>query len=360
MRSLQLTAFGEPLSWSEQPTPQPRGEEVLLETVACGVCHSDLHLWEGYYDVGGGRRQYVADRGVTLPLTMGHEVVGRVAAVGPDARGVQPGDVRLVFPWIACGECAHCADDRSNHCTLMRSLGVLSPGGYADHVLVPSARYLVDIGDLPPETACSYACAGLSAYSALKKALPLGADDDLVLIGAGGLGLMALQMVRELTAARVTVIDVSEQKLRAAREFGDWTTIDSRATSALDAVMEATGGRGVAAVIDFVGTAETAGLGFSLLAKNGTLVLVGLFGGELTVPIPPIPLKNLTIRGSYTGSLTELRELVALARQGKLRPLPVTCHPIDEATQILERIRAGDVVGRAVLRPDPLTASIAP
>lgn len=351
MRSLQLTAFGEPLSWSEQPTPRPRGEEVLLRTVACGVCHSDLHLWEGYYDLGGGRRSYVVDRGVTLPLTMGHEVVGEVVATGPDARGVELGDVRLVFPWIACGECAHCADDRSNHCTRMRSLGVLTPGGYADHVLVPSARYLVDIGGLPPETACSYACAGLTAYSALRKALPLGADDDLVLIGAGGLGLMAVQMVRELTPARVTMIDVSAQKLEAAREFGDWTTIDSRATNALEAVMDATGGRGVAAVIDFVGNADTAGLGFSLLAKNGTLVIVGLFGGELSIPIPPIALRNLTIRGSYTGSLAELRELMEIARRGTLRPLPVTCHPLDEAGDILHRIHRGEVVGRAVLRP---------
>jgi alcohol dehydrogenase, propanol-preferring len=352
MRSLQLTAFGEPLAWSEQPTPTPRGEEVLLETVACGVCHSDLHLWEGYYDLGGGKRSYVRDRGVTLPLTMGHEVVGRVAAVGPDARGVDVGDVRLVFPWIACGDCAHCADDRSNHCTRMRSIGVLTHGGYADHVLVPSARYLVDIGGLPPETACSYACAGLSAYSALKKTLPLSADDDLVIVGAGGLGLMAVQMVRELTSARVTVIDVSDAKLAAARAFGDWTTINSRGTSAVDQVMDASGGRGVAAVIDFVGTAETSGLGFSLLAKNGTLVIVGLFGGELTVPIPSIALKNLTIRGSYTGSLTELRELVEIARRGTLRPLPVTCHPIGEAGDILRRIRDGQVVGRAVLRPE--------
>jgi propanol-preferring alcohol dehydrogenase len=352
MRSLQLTAFGEPLAWSEQPTPQPRGEEVLLETVACGVCHSDLHLWEGYYDLGGGKRSYVKDRGVTLPLTMGHEVVGRVAAVGPDVRGVEVGDVRLVFPWIACGECAHCADDRSNHCTQMRSLGVLSPGGYADHVLVPSARYLVDIGDLPPETACSYACAGLSAYSALTKALPLSVDDDLVIIGAGGLGLMAVQMVRELTDARVTIIDVSDARLAAARDFGDWTAVNSRKTAAVDAVMGATGGRGVAAVIDFVGTADTSGLGFSLLAKNGTLVIVGLFGGELALPIPTIALKNLTIRGSYTGSLKELRELVQIARRGTLKPLPVTCHPLRDAGDILHRIRDGQVVGRAVLRPD--------
>lgn len=353
MRSLQLTAFGEPLAWSEQPTPAPRGDEVLLRTVACGVCHSDLHLWEGYYDLGGGKRSYVVDRGVTLPLTMGHEVVGEVVAMGPDARGVQVGDVRLVFPWIACGECAHCMDDRSNQCTTMRSLGVLSPGGYADHVLVHAARYLVDIGDLPPETACSYACAGLTAYSALRKALPLSADEDLVMIGAGGLGLMAVQLVRELTSARVIIIDVSDEKLAAAREFGDWTTINSRTSSASDAVMGATGGRGVAAVIDFVGTAETAGLGFSLLAKNGSLVVVGLFGGELAVPIPPIALRNLTIRGSYTGSLAELRELMQIARRGTLKPLPVSCHPMGEAGDILHRIRDGQVVGRAVLMPEP-------
>jgi alcohol dehydrogenase, propanol-preferring len=351
MRSLQITEFGEPLAWSELPTPEPRGPEVLLETVACGVCHSDLHLWEGYYDLGGGNRSYVKDRGVRLPLTPGHEVVGRVVAAGPEAAGVREGDLRLLYPWIGCGECRLCEAGTPQMCSRPRSVGVFAHGGYSDHVLVPDARYLIDVGDLPPESSASYACAGLTAFGALRKALPLEADDHLVLIGAGGVGLMAAQVVPEMTRARVVVVDVDDRKLRAAREFGDFVTINSREVDPQTEIMRLTDARGVGAVVDFVGMSQTAALGYSVLAKNGMLVMVGLFGGELTVPTPAVPLRNLTLRGSYTGSLAELRELIALVRERKLRPLPVACHPLGAAQQLLEDIREGRIVGRAVVRP---------
>lgn len=350
MRSLQLVEFGAPLEWREGDTPEPRGAEVLLQTLATGVCHSDLHLWEGYYG-DGPTRSYVKDRGVKLPLTMGHEIVGRVVAAGPDAAGVAVGDVRLVYPWIGCGSCRHCRADRSNHCSGMRSLGVLAHGGYADHVLVPDARYLVDVGGMWPEAAASYACAGLTAYSALRKALPLDADEDLVLIGAGGLGLMAAQVVRAMTEARVAFVDLDARKLLAAREFGDFDTLDGSRVDLRAALMERTEGRGVAAVVDFVGSAQTAALGQGVLAKNGVLVIVGLFGGEMTVPTHFFPLRNATIRGSYTGSLQELRELLALVRAHGVRPLPVACHPLDAVPRLLEEMRQGRVVGRAVVVP---------
>ncbi|HET7460057.1 MAG TPA: alcohol dehydrogenase [Longimicrobium sp.] len=350
MRSLQLVEFGAPLEWREGETPQPRGAEVLLRTLATGVCHSDLHIWEGYYG-SGPTRSYVKDRGVKLPLTLGHEIVGEVAAVGPEAEGVAVGDVRLAYPWIGCGTCRHCRDDRSNHCTAMRSLGVLAHGGYASHVLVPDARYLLDIGTMRPEEAASYACAGLTAYSALTKALPLDADEELVIIGAGGLGLMAAQIVRAMTEAGVTFIDLDARKLEAARDFGGFATIDARAADPRDEVMRRTEGRGVAAVIDFVGSGETASLGHALLAKNGTLVLVGLFGGEMTIATHLLPLRNQSIRGSYTGSLRELRELLALVREHSVRPLPVACHPMDHVPRILDEMRQGRVIGRAVVVP---------
>jgi D-arabinose 1-dehydrogenase-like Zn-dependent alcohol dehydrogenase len=350
MRSLQLVEFGAPLEWREGETPEPRGAEVLLRTLATGVCHSDLHLWEGYYG-DGPTRSWVKDRGVKLPLTLGHEIVGRVVAAGPEARGVEPGDVRLVFPWIGCGTCRHCRDDRSNHCSAMRSLGVLAHGGYADHVLVPDARFLVEIGDIPPEQAASYACAGLSAYSALKKALPLDADEDLVIVGAGGLGLMAAQIVRLMTDARVAFVDLDARKLLAAREFGDFDVLDGSTVDVRAALLERTEGRGVAAVVDFVGSSGTVELGQAVLAKNGTLVIVGLFGGEITVPTHFFPLRNATIRGSYTGSLRELRELLALVRERGVRPLPVACRPMDDVGRIFEEMRQGRVVGRAVVVP---------
>ncbi len=351
MRSLQLIEYGQPLEWREQPTPEPQGREVLLETVAAGVCHSDLHFWEGYYELGGGKRTYVKDRGVTLPLTLGHEIVGRVVAKGPDATGVEDGDVRLVYPWIGCGECRHCQADNFHMCSRMRSLGVFSHGGFADHVLVPDAHFLVDIGDLPPESTASYACAGLTAYSAIRKTLPLAEDETLVLIGAGGLGLMAAQFVGEITPARVDILDIDDRKLEAARQFGDFITINSRETDAREEILRLTDKRGVGGVIDFVGSTQTAELGFSVLAKNGTLVVVGLFGGELTLPLPTLPMKNAVIRGSYTGSLAELKDLVSLAQERGLQPLPVACHPLEATPRILEEIREGRIVGRAVVQP---------
>jgi alcohol dehydrogenase, propanol-preferring len=352
MRSLQVAEFGEPLVWNERPAPEPEGAEVLLKTLSCGICHSDLHIWDGFYEMGSGKRLYAKDRGLTLPLTMGHEVVGQVVAKGPLAKSVNVGDVRLVYPWIGCGACRACRAGLHHVCTKPGSVGVFRHGGYSDHILVPEDQFLVDIDGLAPEFACSYACAGLTAYSALLKTLPLSREDDLVVIGAGGLGLMALHVVRELTQARLIVVDINERNLEAARMLVDCVTINSRSGAAADQVREVAGAAGVRAVVDFVGSGDTAALGYSLLAKSGTLVLVGLFGGELSVSIPPIPLRNLTICGSYTGSLVELRELIGLAKTGRLPPLPVTCYPIDQAQTALEQLRAGQITGRAVLRPE--------
>jgi alcohol dehydrogenase, propanol-preferring len=351
MRSLQLIEFGAPLEWRDQPTPKPQGREVLLQTVATGVCHSDLHLWEGFYDLGGGKRSYVKDRGVKLPVTLGHEIVGRVAAVGSEVEGVTTGELYLVYPWIGCDQCPTCAAGDSHVCSSPRSVGIFTAGGFADHVLVPDFQGLVAIGDLPPEVAASYACAGLTAYSALRKLPALQEDDQLVIIGAGGLGMMAAQLVRSQTPARVTLVDIDDQKLEAARRLGDFETVNSSEGNPRKEVLRGGSPAGVAAVIDFVGSSPTAALGFSLLAKNGVLILVGLFGGELTIPTPALPLKNVTLRGSYTGSLAELRDLMQLVRTRNLPRVPIECMPMDQVQGALERIRTGQLVGRAVVTP---------
>jgi propanol-preferring alcohol dehydrogenase len=352
MKSLQLTEFGKKLEWREYDTPQPVGKEVLLKVSACGVCHSDLHIWEGYYELGEEKRIYVKDRGVNLPLTMGHEVVGTVVACGPDARGVEPGEQRLIYPWIGCGSCKYCQSDRPQMCLSPRSLGVYSDGGYSDYIVVPDAHYLLDIEGIRPEVACSYACAGLTAYSALKKTLPLESDETLVLIGAGGLGMMSVQLVRQLTSARVIMLDVDDVKLAKVRELADVETINSRHTDAVKAVMERTGGRGAAAVIDFVNNAPTANAAFGMLGKNGIMIMVGLFGGVLNISTPVPALKNLTIRGSYTGSLTELKELIDIVKTSKLESIPVATYPLGHAAILLEEVRDGKIMGRAVLTPD--------
>ena len=175
MKSFKVADFNAPLKEVDQPTPQPTGTQVLIKVKAAGVCHSDLHIWEGGYDLGHGRKPLsLKDRGVSLPLTMGHETVGEIVAFGPDVKptdqgGLKLGDVALVYPWIGCGKCATCLAGDENMCLKPNSLGVYCDGGYADHMTVPHPSYLLNLKGLDPVTAAPYACSGVTTYSALKK-----------------------------------------------------------------------------------------------------------------------------------------------------------------------------------------------
>jgi len=198
MISYDVAEFGAPLQWRERETPVPQGSEVLLRTLAAGVCHSDLHLWEGGYDLGQGRRMSVADRGVTPPFTMGHEISGEVVAVGPAVVGVGISEKYLVFPWIGCGECPVCRGGEEQLCAKPASLGVFRPGGYGDHVLVPHQRYLIPLDGLSPAEAAPYACSGVTTFGALRKLGNVIETDPIVLMGAGGLGLMCLTLLKAM------------------------------------------------------------------------------------------------------------------------------------------------------------------
>ena len=214
MISFDVCECGAPLVRMERPTPVPTGSEVLLKVLAAGVCHSDIHIWDGYYDMGGGRKIQLTDRGIKLPLTMGHENVGEVVALGPDATGVHIGDRRLVFPWIGCGTCKVCREDEEQLCMAARSLGVYRNGGYADHLLVPHPRYLLDIGDMPPERAAPLACSGVTTYGALKKLGSMIVNEPVVIIGAGGLGLMALALLKAMGGIGAIVVDIDRVQTR--------------------------------------------------------------------------------------------------------------------------------------------------
>ncbi|MGO8798069.1 MAG: alcohol dehydrogenase [Roseiarcus sp.] len=350
MKSYQVAAFGAPLVEAEAPTPSPKGSEVLLEVIAAGVCHSDLHIWEGGYDLGGGRRLSLKDRGIALPLTMGHETAGRVAASGPDATGVRAGKAYLVYPWIGCGQCAVCRRGDEHLCAAPAFLGVFRNGGYADHILAPHPRYLIDLDGLDPETMAPFACSGLTAFSALNKIVDLAKDAPVAIIGAGGLGLIAIEILKAIGGKGAVSVDIDPAKRAAAMKTGALAAVDPRAPDALGQLTAALGGPPTA-VVDFVGSAETAALGFNALAKGGKLVIVGLYGGAAPWSLPLIPMRAVSIIGSYTGSLAELRELVALARAGKVTPLPVTRCALHDADKALGDLRAGRFIGRAVLTP---------
>ncbi|HWK47949.1 MAG TPA: alcohol dehydrogenase [Stellaceae bacterium] len=351
MISYDVTTFGAPLERRERPTPKPAGREVLLRVCAAGVCHSDIHVWHGWYDLGDGQRLTLADRGVSLPLTLGHEIVARVVALGDEAEGVTVGQAYLVYPWIGCGHCTRCGQGREHLCPAPRFLGVFAPGGYSDHLVVPDPKYLLEIGDIAPERAASYACSGLTTFSAMRKIDPLVLrTEPIVIIGAGGLGLMCLSLLKLMGGAGAVVIETSPARRQAALDAGALQAIDPAAPDAAALVAQAIGG-GAAAIIDYVGSGETVTLAIKLLDKAGQLIVVGLFGGEIRLSTPMLPIRALTIQGSYIGSLDELRELVALVRDKRPAPIPIACCDLQDAASALARLEAGQVVGRLVLLP---------
>jgi alcohol dehydrogenase/propanol-preferring alcohol dehydrogenase len=351
MRAWAVVENGAPLQELELPTPDPKGTEVLLETTHCGVCHSDLHIWEGYYDLGGGKIMNLRDRGVVLPLAMGHEIVGRVVKLGPEAPGVQPGDLRIVYPWVGCGTCEACRGDEDNMCLTPRSIGVFQNGGYATHVLAPHPRHLVDPGNLEPAVAATYACSGITVYSAVQKVLPIPPDEPVVLVGAGGLGLNALAILKALGHRNTIVVDISPEKRQAALAAGASKVVDGSGEGVTGRIIEAAGGP-ARAIIDLVNGSTTARFAFDALRKGGKLVQVGLFGGELSLPLPLMAIRALTVQGSYVGTVKDLRALVDLANKGAVLALPVTTVPQNQANDALMRLRDGRVTGRLVLKAE--------
>ena len=333
----------------EQPTPEPKGDEVLLKVLAAGVCHSDLHLADGYFDLGGGKRMSLQDRGMKLPITLGHENVGEVVALGPDVKGVKVGQRMLVDPWIGCGHCPACQRNEDNLCAAMRSVGVFSNGGYADYLMVPHARYLFDIGDMPAERVAPLACSGATTFGALKKVTTLKREPT-VIIGAGGLGLMCLALHQKMGGHSAIVVDIDPAKRDIAKKAGAAAVVDGKAADAVDQLKNLTNG-GAYAVIDLVGSSQSARLGYDSLAKGGKYIIVGLYGGDITLSLPPIPMRALTVQGSYVGSVPEMQELMELVRRTGLPDVPVATRPLDDVNAVMDQLRAGKIVGRVVLVP---------
>lgn len=347
MHSWQVLEWGRPLQEVIVPRPVPTGTEVLVRVRACGVCHSDLHLRDGAYDLGGGRRIQLGDIGIHLPLTLGHEILGTVVAAGAEAPADVIGREGVVFPWIGCGRCRHCRRDAEIDCETPVSLGTRRPGGYGQYLLVPHPRYVLPFDGIDPLVAAVASCSGITAYSALKK-LPACRDGDtLVIVGAGGLGLTALGLVRHLhPAARVAVVDAHPAKLEAVAQRAD-AVFDIRDGGSGAALREFAAG-GATGVVDFVGLPQTFEWGLAALRKGGALVEVGLFGGGTTLSIPLLPMRNLRLIGSYVGSLAEFGELLALLRRTQLRALPITTRPVSQINDIFEDIAQGRVAGRVV------------
>jgi len=344
MISYQIIEHGQPLQKRVFLNPEPKGSEVLMRITRSGVCHSDLHIWDGYFDLGGGKRFYVKERGCIPPFTPGHEPFGVVEALGPKAKGVKVGQKKLIYPWIGCGKCAVCKGGQDNYCVSgSRFLGVNRPGAYSTHVLVPDAKYLLDAKGIDDSFASTLACSAVTAYSAVNKLSGLGPKDTVAILGCGGLGLIAISVLRARGVKNIVACDIDDAKLGAAAQLGAKKAVNTRAPDAAQKL------QGIAAALDFVGSPATAALGIAALRKGGRYVICGLYGGELVHPLPPIAQRAIGIVGSYVGSLQELKEVVALAKKKKLRPSPIETRPADQANRALEDLKAGRVLGRVVL-----------
>lgn len=349
MRCFHLTGFRSALVPSDKPLPSPVGTEVVLKVLAAGVCHSDVHIWEGSYDLGNGQAMSLEGR-VKFPITMGHETTGEVVAVGPNANDVRVGDKCLICSWIGCGQCAFCKQGDEQLCTAPRYLGVSRDGGFADHIVVPHDRYLIDLKGVDPVAAAPLACSGLTTFSALKKAGSRLAADPVVIVGAGGLGLMAINLVKIMGGKGAVVVELDAQKRNAALDAGALAAIDPKAADVDKQIREALGAP-VYFVLDLVGSGETAALGFRLLDKGGKLVIVGLFGGAMSLSIPMVTMRSASILGSFLGSPAELRELVKLVQARGMPKTPLDRRSLDAANEALADLRAGSVMGRVVLLP---------
>ncbi|HEX7206570.1 MAG TPA: alcohol dehydrogenase [Nitrososphaeraceae archaeon] len=351
MKSARIIENNQPLQIYESKTPKPRGSQVLVKVQSSGVCHSDIHLWEGGYEGPQGQFLKTTDRGVKYPLTPGHEVAGIIDSLGEQTEGFAKNEKVLVYPWIGDGLCPACRIGEENLCDKPRSLGIYNDGGYADYVLVPSYKYLVKLGDeIDTDVSAPLSCSALTAYGAVKNG-NLTPNDNVVIVGTGGLGLMAIQLAKAITGSRIIALDRDDEKLKAAKENGADDIINSTKEDAVKAVMELTERMGADAVIDFVNASSTVEVDMNFLRRRAKLVLVGLFGGELKLNLITMPTRSYKLIGSYTGSMNDLIELVSLAKRGIIKPVISNRFRLDEATKALEMLKDGKILGRGVINP---------
>jgi len=345
-----IPAFGAPLCETVGACPDPQGTEVLVRVTRCGVCHSDLHIQDGYFVLGEDKRLDIRS-GRPLPFTPGHEIAGVVEHVGDAVEGAAPGDAVAVYPWIGCGGCAACRRGEENICAASRHLGINVDGGFASHVLVPHPRYLLSYAPLAPAFAATLMCSGLTAYGALKRLTQEAARGPLLLVGMGGVGMMGLALARKMFGQAPLVADIDPAKRAAASAAGAAAAFDPEDAGACKAIVAATDG-GAYGAIDFVGSQQSLTFATGVLAKGGKVVVIGFMGGSITLPVAMFALKAMTIEGCQTGTLAEARDLIDLVRTRKLDPPPIHERPLAEAQAALESLRAGRVIGRTVLTMD--------
>jgi len=348
MRRQSLVKFDAPLCETIVETPKPQGRQVLMRIERCGLCHSDLHIQDGYADLGGGKRLDTT-RGTTLPFTLGHEIAGVVEEVGADVAQQLIGTKRAVFPWIGCGQCQNCLDGDENLCAKQRFLGVAIDGGFASHVLVPDAKYLLEYDPLPVNQAATLMCSGVTAYGALKRLVERPRQRNLLLIGLGGVGQMGLAFAQAMFKQNISVADLSQAARDSALNNGAAIAYDPAEPDITRRIIKETEG-GFDAIVDFAGNDKSMAFAISVLARGGKIVVSGLMGGNFSLPMVQWVYKRMTVEGFMTGTLAEAHELMALARSGKVKPTPMQEEPMSDVQTWIDALRAGKVIGRIVLK----------
>jgi propanol-preferring alcohol dehydrogenase len=344
VRALQLKSFRSDPELVDLPEPEPGPGQVVVKVGGAGACHSDLHVMREF-------TEGMAPWGP--PFVIGHEAAGWVHQVGDQVRGLEPGEPVAVYGLIGCGRCKPCAVGSENACvngmTGPPGIGFGVDGAMAEYLLVDDPRRLVPIGDLDPVDAAPLTDAGLTPYRAVKRALPkLTPGSHAVVIGAGGLGHLAVQILRVMTPARVIAVDTRESALSLAAQAGAASTVLA-SDAAAAAVIEATNGAKAEVVLDFVGAASTVALGAAVVRVGADLIVVGAAAGDFSWNFYALPYEvNLTT--SFWGTLPELHEVIALARQGLIKP-HVQRFGLKEAMHAYELMEQGQLSGRAVMVP---------
>jgi alcohol dehydrogenase, propanol-preferring len=353
MKAARIITPKQSLEIQQLETPKPKGSQVLVKVQSSGVCHSDIHLWEGGYEGSHGLFLKTTDRGITYPLTPGHEIAGIIDSLGEDAkRFFTKNEKVVIYPWIGEGLCPACRAGEDNLCDKPRSIGVYRDGGYAEYVLVPNYRCIVELDeDMDIDACATLSCSGLTAHRAIKNA-NLKPDDNVVIVGGtGGLGLLAIQIAKALTGAKVIVIGLHDNKLQAARKCGADAVVNSNKEDPTKAIMDLTNKLGADAVIDFVTNSKTVEADIQFLRRRASLVLVGLFGGEIKLNLINMPTRAYKLIGIDNGSIIDLIELISLASRRVVTPVVSNRFKLDQATEALAMLKDGKILGRCVINP---------
>ena len=340
MKAARLFAYDKPLKLVDIETPRLKSPaDVLVRVTGAGVCHTDLHIVEGVW------KEKVD---ITLPYTLGHENAGLVEEVGPAVSAVKKGEKVLLHPVITCGTCRPCRIGEDMHCENLVFPGISADGGFAQYIRT-SERSLIKLNNLDPADVAPLADAGLTAIRAVKKtASRTTSGSNVVVVGVGGLGHLALQLLRCMTNANIIAADVSESKLRLAEKMGAHRVVDAR-KDPVKQVMDLTGQKGAEIVIDLVGNDQTLANGMKMLRKGGSLIIVG-YGGTAHLKAIDVIFSEFSVLGSLVGNWDELRELVELTRQGKVRVLTKK-GKLDEVNDMLDQLKKGTLEGRGVVIP---------